>query len=97
MGYAPSPYDDSRRLSLKPSKYKTLRRRYHPYSRPDSVLFKPQNPLSPSNEIAHEDVIKEVVEAVDGPSCRWKKVLAALAALAIFLRIIENICRCGAI
>ncbi len=40
MGYAPPPYNDSRRLSLKPSTYKTLRRCYHPYSQPDSVLFK---------------------------------------------------------
>ncbi len=40
MGYAPPPYDDSQRLSLKPSMYKTLHRRYHLYSQPDSVLFK---------------------------------------------------------
>ncbi|PBK61678.1 hypothetical protein ARMSODRAFT_1025414 [Armillaria solidipes] len=96
MSFASPPHNGSRWLSLKYPRYTTLRRRYHPYTRPRLVLL-PPSPLLSSNKIVHEEFTKQALGMVDGPAGRWKTVLAVLAALAIFIRVVENVCRCDVI
>ncbi|PBK59292.1 hypothetical protein ARMSODRAFT_983176 [Armillaria solidipes] len=103
MSFASPPHDGSRWLSLKYPRYKTLRRRYHPYTRPGSVLLIAFACLD-SRRVYQTSVgdgrwsrwsLENGIGCASGPVERLK--LCFFQALAICIRVVESVCRCDVI